>query len=91
MMIAVMAAYVISSPDEPLDAIKIFVTYSLIMAWSTTMQFLPLAVNYTGQVMVSLKRIKNFLLLEEASLDDVRFDAQAGKTSISLQLLCTAF
>ena len=82
MMVAVMAAYVISSPDEPLDAIKIFVTYSLICTWSQTIQFLPLAVNYTGQIIISLKRIKHFLLLEEASPDDVAFDEQAGKESV---------
>ena len=77
--------YVSSSPDHVLDASKVFVTYSLVTCWSMTLQFLPMGVSFVGQTIVSLQRIRDFLLLEEADTEAVQVDEHAG----TMSLVCT--
>ena len=76
--ITLFATYVLSSPANILDPSKVFVTFSLVNSWSFVLQLLPLAVNYTGQAVVSIKRILEFLMLEEADSDSVVYDKLAG-------------
>ena len=78
MLLFMLITYVSSSPDHVLDASKVFVTYSLVTCWSMTLQFLPMGVSFAGQAMVSLQRIGDFLLLEEADSEAVQVDEHAG-------------
>ena len=75
------AAYVLSGDDHILDAEKVFVTFSLVNGWNYVLQLLPLAVNYTGQAIIAVGRIRDFLLLEEADEHTVIFDKSAGESS----------
>ena len=72
------AAYVLSSDDHILDPDKVFVTFSLVNGWNFALQLLPLAVNYTGQAIIAIARIRDFLMLEEADDDAVTVDKTAG-------------
>ena len=76
--LAVFAAYVLSSDDHILDPDKIFVTFSLVNGWNVTLQVLPNTVNYTGQVIISIRRIRDFLLLEEADDEAVKLNRSTG-------------
>ena len=76
--LAVFAAYVLSGDDHILDPDKVFVTFSLVNGWNFVLQLLPLAVNYTGQAIIAVGRIRDFLLLEEADDTAVTFDKTAG-------------
>ncbi len=48
--LAIFAVYVLSSPDNYLDADKAFVTLSYINLFNFSLSNLPLSVNYFGQV-----------------------------------------
>ena len=89
MSIAIFATYVLSSPENILDANKVFVTFSLVNSWSFALQLLPLAVNFTGQAWISAQRVKKFLMLEESDTDTVVHDPLAGNSLRWNNMQCT--
>ncbi|KAK2171195.1 hypothetical protein NP493_1094g03011 [Ridgeia piscesae] len=67
-------SYVLSSPDNVLDANRAFVSLALFNVMSVPISMLPNAVSDAVQAYVSICRINKFLRSEELDEDNVRHD-----------------
>ncbi|KAK2169807.1 hypothetical protein NP493_1174g00004 [Ridgeia piscesae] len=77
------AAYVLSSPDNVLDANKAFVSLALFNIMNFPLSMLPATLAYTVQAVVSIGRISKFLRREELDEDSVSHD-QFTKEAIAV-------
>ncbi|KAI0232456.1 Multidrug resistance-associated protein 1 [Lamellibrachia satsuma] len=85
--LAIFAAYVVSSDDHVLTAETAFMTLSLINILTFPMSLLPMAVKNIGQGVVSLKRIAEFLSLDEipANEDSTTRTTKVGADVITME------
>ncbi|CAH1794809.1 unnamed protein product, partial [Owenia fusiformis] len=68
------AVYVLSSPENVLDAEKAFVSLSLFNILRFPLSMLPMLISNIVQASVSVKRLTNFLKNEELDPDNVQHD-----------------
>ncbi|ELU04115.1 hypothetical protein CAPTEDRAFT_1666 [Capitella teleta] len=68
------AAYIYLDDENDLDPNTAFVTASFVSAFNFPLSFLPAGVSYLGQTFVSLKRISEFLQLDELQEGSVTDD-----------------
>ncbi|ELT99905.1 hypothetical protein CAPTEDRAFT_158862 [Capitella teleta] len=75
------AVYVLSSPNNILDANKAFVSLSLFNILQYPLSILPAVLSYLVQGAVSIGRISRFLKNEELNPDGVTHNPSAGKAA----------
>ncbi|XP_062269512.1 multidrug resistance-associated protein 1-like [Platichthys flesus] len=69
--LSVFGVYILYDEQNVLDAQKIFVSVALINILKSPLSQLPFAMNTTMQAIISLRRLTDFLCLEELRPDDV--------------------
>ncbi|XP_067676731.1 multidrug resistance-associated protein 1-like isoform X1 [Haliotis asinina] len=74
---ATFAAYILSDPNNQLDANKAFVTLSLFNILRVPMNLLSAIMSYTVQAYVSVKRVNSFLCSEDLDSSNVTYDKDA--------------
>ncbi|XP_071095143.1 multidrug resistance-associated protein 1-like [Haliotis cracherodii] len=76
-VLATFATYVLSDPNNQLDANKAFVTLSLFNILRVPMNLLPGIISSAVQAFVSTQRLNAFLCIEDLSPENVQIDHQS--------------